>query len=126
MDNNDSTKLKSPKYVLYTPSYVTTVAESDRQLESNPSYKVTNDKTLSTLQSKDYFEIDSFETDSESERNKLGVEFSFYPTFGTKYPFRATVEDTSEDEATTERINVEDLERQLMDVLNQLADKHSN
>ena len=87
---------------------------------------MTNDKTNSTLQSKLDLEIFSDDSDSESDKDKSDRELGFYPTFGTKYPYTEALEDTAEDEATTELINVEDLEKQLMDVLDQLANRHSD
>jgi hypothetical protein len=68
------------------------------------------------VKSKVYFEIASGDTDSEYERDK----------FGKKYPYTEAVEDTVEEDSTTEHINVEELEKQLFDVLDQMAHRHSN
>ena len=68
------------------------------------------------MKSKVYFKIASGDSDSEYERDKLG----------TKYPDTEAVEDTVEEDFTTEHINVEELEKQLFDVLDQMANRHSN
>ena len=70
-----------------------------------------------------YLEIAS---DSDNDRDRFGWKFGFYPTFGTKYPYTEAVEYTTEEDSSTEHINVEELEKQLMDVLDQLANRHSN
>ena len=47
---------------------------------------------------------------------------SFFFTFGTKYPFSTTPPEATT--PTTERLKVEDLEAQLLDALDKLAEKY--
>jgi len=49
--------------------------------------------------------------------------FSFYSSFGTKFTFKEDAS-TTELQTSTEAFNVEDLEKQLFDVLDQLAGKY--
>ena len=127
MFDDDSSKIKllSDTSDVLTND-VSTVAEIDRPFERKISSDVTNEKTHSSSQSKLDLEIDSSDSDSGPVRDKLGLKFSFYPTFGTKYPYTAAKEDITEEEVTTEHIDVEELENQLLDVLDQLANRHSN
>ena len=48
---------------------------------------------------------------------------SFYSSFGTKFTFKEDAS-TKELQTSTEAFNVEDLEKQLFDVLDQLAGKY--
>ena len=52
--------------------------------------------------------------------------FSFYPTFGTKFPHSEDAEETTKQVSTTEQVNIEDLEAELMKLLEKLAERHSN
>ena len=47
---------------------------------------------------------------------------SFFFTFGTKYPFSTTPPEATT--PTTESLKVEDLEAQLLDALDKLAEKY--
>ena len=78
------------------------------------------------MKPKSDFEINSSESDSDIDKDLLSWKFGFYPTFGTKYPYSDDVEDATEKESTTETIKVEELEKQLLDVLDKLADRHNN
>ena len=76
------------------------------------------------MKPKSDFEINSSE--SVIYKDLLSWKYGFYPTFGTKYPYSDAVEDASEKESTTETIKIEELEKQLLDVLEKLADRHNN
>ena len=78
------------------------------------------------MKPKSGFEINSSESDSDIDKDLLSWKFGFYSTFGTKYPYSDAVEDATEKESTTETIKVEELEKQLLDVLDKLADRHNN
>lgn len=52
----------------------------------------------------------------------LTSEQSFLFTFGTKYPFSTTEKKPATE--TTERVRVEDLEAQLLDALDKLAENY--
>ena len=92
------------------------------------SSRVTNYESHSTVQPKLSFGLDSSDSDSDIDRNSFGWRFSFYPTFGTKYPYSETVavDDTTEEELTTEQIDIEELEKQLLDVLDKFAKRQKN
>ena len=100
-----------------------TVPESDSYSEREVSSSETNYQTHSTKQHDQSFEIGS---DSVHDTDLFGWKFTLYPTFGTKYPYTDTVEDTTEEASTTEQVNIEELENQLMNILDKLADRHSN
>jgi hypothetical protein len=53
----------------------------------------------------------------------LGWTFSYYSTFGIKYPESEAEEDSTWEESTTQQISGEALEKQLLDVLGKLAEQ---
>ena len=85
---------------------------------------MTNYKIHSTVNTKANFENDFSDSDSDIGKELNSWKIGFYPTFGTKYPYSDVVEDAPEEESTTEQIKIEDLENQLINVLDKLADKH--
>ena len=85
---------------------------------------MTNYETHSTENSKSSFEIGFVE--SENEKEILGWTFSYYSTFGIKYPESVAEEDATWEESTTQQISVEELEKQLLDVLDKLAQQSSD
>ena len=87
---------------------------------------MTNYKIHSTVNPKADFENNSSYSDSVINKELLSWKVGFYPTFGTKYPYSDAVEDATEKESTTETIKIEELEQQLLDVLDKLADRHNN
>ena len=103
-----------------------TVPESDSYSEREVSSSETNYETHSTKQHDQSFEIGSVDSDSVPDTDIFGWKFTLYPTFGTKYPYTDTVEDTTEEASTTEQVDIEDLENQLMNILDKLAERHSN
>jgi hypothetical protein len=106
---------------LSPPDGITTITTaSDSQLKG----KMTNYETHSTEKSKSIFEIGF--VDSENDQNGLGLEVGYYSTFGRKYPESEAEEDASWEESTTEQISVEALEKQLLDVLDKLAQQSSD
>ena len=107
---------------------VGTLIASDNQQEGKMSSRVTNYESHSTVQPKLRFGLDSSNSDSDIDRNSFGWRFSFYPTFGTKYPDSEAdaVDDTTGEESTTEQIDIEILEKQLLDVLDKLAERQNN
>ena len=118
-DYLSSTQPTQPKNI--PDNSIPNTTEVDRLLEITTIYKVTDYKNLSTTQ----FKLDkSGEFVSGLDMEKLGGKYSFYPTFGTKYPYTEAVEDTTTEEVTTERIDVEDLEKQLLDVLDQMSNRY--
>ena len=105
---------------------VPTVTRSDSYSEIKVSSSETNYQSHSTEKPDQSFEITSVDSHSVRDTDLFGWKFSFYPTFGTKYPYTDTVEDTTEEVSTTEQVNIEDLENQLMNILDKLAERHSN
>ena len=85
---------------------------------------MTNYETNSTEKSKSSFEIGF--VDSESDKDRFGWTFSYYSTFGRKYLESEIEEDATWEESTTEQISVEELEKQLLDVLDKLAQQSSD
>jgi hypothetical protein len=125
--NAEITHSYSPKHlnhkseILYKITKpVTKVPASDSQVErkSNEIHSTVNPKA----------DVENNSSDSDSDINKeiISWKVGFYPTFGTKYPYSDAVEDATEEESTTEQIKIEDLENQLIDVLNKLAERHNN
>ena len=102
------------------------VTKSDSYSERKVSTSETNYQSHSTEKPDQSFEITSVDSDSVPDTDLFGWKFSFYPTFGTKYPYTDTVDDTTEEISTTERVNIEELENQLMNILDKLAERHSN
>jgi hypothetical protein len=80
----------------------------------------------STVNKKSDFENNSSDSDSDINKDIFSWKVGFYPTFGTKYPYSDAAEDATEEESSTEQIKIEDLENQLTDVLNKLAERHNN
>ena len=81
---------------------------------------MTNYRTHSTEKSKP-IEIGF----SEHDKDRLGWEVGNYSTFGLKYP-DSEAEENATWESTTEQISVEELEKQLLDVLDKLAQQSSD
>ena len=104
-----------------------TLIASDNQQEGKISSRVTNYESHSTVQPKLSFGLDSSDSDSGIDKDLFDWRFSFYPTFGTKYPHSeaVAVDDTTEEESTTEQIDIEELEKQLLDVLDKLAERQN-
>ena len=105
---------------------VTTVPASYSQVERKSNYKMTNYKIHSTVNPKADFENNSSYSDSVINKELLSWKVGFYPTFATKYPCNDSVDDATEEESTTEQIKIEDLENQLINVLDKLAERHNN
>ena len=105
---------------------VPTVPASDSQVERKSTYEMTNYKIHSTVNPKADFENNSSHSDSDIDKELFSWKVGFYPTFGTKYPYSDAVEDATEEESTTEQIKIEDLENQLINVLDKLAERHNN
>ena len=82
---------------------------------------MTNYRTHSTEKSKP-IEIGF----SEHDKDRLGWEVGYYSTFGRKYPASEAEEDATWEESTNEQISVEELEKQLLDVLDKLAQQSSD
>jgi hypothetical protein len=72
------------------------------------------------------FEINSIESDYDIDNDLLSWKFGFYPTFGTKYPYSDPLKDATQKASTPEIIKIEELERQLLDALDKLADRQNN
>ena len=87
---------------------------------------MTNYKIHSTLNPTADLENNSSYSDSVINKELLSWKVGFYPTFGTKYPYSDAVEDATKQESTTEHIKIEDLENQLINVLDKLAERHNN
>ena len=105
-----------------------TVSAIDNHPERKMSSKVTNGESHSIVKPKFSFGLNTSDSVSGTDKDLFAWNFSFYPTFGTKYPYSETlaVDDTTEEEFTTEQIDIEELEKQLLDVLDKLAEKQSN
>ena len=85
---------------------------------------MTNYETHSTEKSKSSLEIGF--VDSESDKDRLGWTFSYYSTIGRKYPESEIEENATWEESTSEQVSVEELEKQLLDVLDKLAQQSSD
>ena len=56
----------------------------------------------------------------------MGLEVGYYSTFGRKYPDSEAEELATWEESTTEQISAEELEKQLLDALDKLAQQSSD
>jgi hypothetical protein len=84
---------------------------------------MTNYRTHSTEKSKS---IEIGFSDSEHDKYKLSWKIGIYSTFGIRYPDSEAEENATREESTTEQISVEELEKQLLDVLDKLAQQSSD
>jgi hypothetical protein len=105
---------------------VPTFPARDSQVDRKGSYEKTNYEILSTVNTISDFENNYSDSVYDIGKELYSWKVGFYPTFGTKYPYSDAVEDATEEESTTKQIKIEDLENQLFNVLDKLADRHTN
>ena len=86
--------------------------------------QVTNDVN----HSKSEIERPTTERQMVNERisTKSDWRIRFYPTFGTKYPYTEVTDESTSTPLAQTTESIDDLQRQLFDALDKLAEKHSD